>query len=222
MNIALFGGTFDPIHTGHLRAARTAVRKLRLGRVLFVPTGNPPHKNRRGMTPFVDRFAMVSLACGGEPRFVPSLLEAPRPDGRPQFSIATVRAVKRSLRPRDKLYFLIGVDAFHELHLWKDYKQLLDLVNFIVVSRPGFDSSETRKVLPGSHLRPGRRVKGDRIQLRNSTLYILRGVNETASSHEIRVLIRAGKSVTGLVPPPVEEYIVKEGLYRSGRSGRKS
>jgi nicotinate-nucleotide adenylyltransferase len=79
VNIALFGGTFDPIHSGHLWAAKAAARKFRLDRILFVPSGNPPHKHRDRLTPFHHRFAMVALACAGDPRFVPSLLEAPRP-----------------------------------------------------------------------------------------------------------------------------------------------
>ncbi len=148
MNIALFGGTFDPIHSGHLRAAKVAARKFRLDRILFIPAGNPPHKHRDPLTPFPHRFAMVTLACQGDPRFVPSLLEVPRADGRHHYSVTTARAVKSSLAPDDHLYFLLGLDAFLDLPHWKAYRRLFDLVDFIVVSRPGFGTREILKVAP--------------------------------------------------------------------------
>lgn len=221
MNIALFGGTFDPIHTGHLRAAKVAARRFRLDQVLFIPTGNPPHKVRNQLTPFPDRFAMVALACARERRFVPTLLEAPKPDGRPHYSITTVRAVKATLQSNDRFYFLLGVDAFLDLRQWKDYRQLLDLVDFIVVSRPGFESKAIWKVLPRELVAPDRAdARSDTVPLHKSTLFVLRGVKETVASREIREAVRAGRPVTGLVPPLVEEYILKEGLYRPAKSGR--
>jgi len=268
VNIALFGGTFDPIHTGHVQAARAAARKFRLDRIFFVPTGKPPHKHGDHLTSFPQRYAMTVLACAGEPRLIPSLLEAPTPEGKPCYSIDTVRKVRRSLRKSDRLFFLIGVDAFLELPHWKEYRRLLDLVDFIVVSRPGFDSDEIRKVVADAMTASGvalhhtlvpssarrgvsrdvldhpsvspsvreivsaalldhpsapsstrRGLRGgaaqpDTIQLRHSTLHVLRGVHMPVASHAIRKAIGAGRSVTGLVPPLVEEYILKEGLYR--------
>src|SRR5215470_20326673 len=101
VNIALFGGTFDPIHAGHLRAAKVAARKFRLGKILFVPSGNPPHKHRDRLTPFAHRFAMVTLACQGDRRFVPSLLEAPMAGRRPHYSVETAQSVSRGLTPED-------------------------------------------------------------------------------------------------------------------------
>jgi len=235
VNIALFGGTFDPIHAGHVQAARAAARKFSLDRVLFIPTGNPPHKYHDRLTPFSHRYGMVVLACAGDQRLIPSLLEAPTPEGKPCYSIDTVRRVRRSLRKSDRLFFLIGVDAFLELPYWKEYRRLLDLVDFIVVSRPGFDVNEIRKVVPEAMtssagvprrtLLPSPVSRGSRdsagrpdvIRLRRSTLYILPGVHMAAASHEIRKAVAAGRSVTGLVPPLVEEYILKEGLYRPRR-----
>ena len=240
MNIALFGGTFDPIHTGHVQAARAAVRKFRLDRVLLIPTGKPPHKHGDRLTSFGQRFGMVVLACAGDPRLVPSLLEAPTPVGEPCYSIDTVRRVRRTLRKGDRLFFLVGVDAFLDLPYWKDYRQLLDLVDFIVVSRPGFDADQIRKVaeavavapsgdprrqslVPSSAGRGLKRGTGkpDTIRLRRSTLHILRRVHMPVASHAIRKAIGAGRSVTGLVPPLVEEYILKEGLYRPRRGGNQ-
>ncbi len=221
MNIALFGGTFDPIHAGHLRAARAAARRFRLDRILFIPAGNPPHKYRDRLTPFPHRYAMVALACAGERQFVPSLLEAPKRDGRPHYSIDTVRRLKKSMRAKDRIYFLIGVDAFLDLPHWKQYRRLLETVNFIVVSRPGFSSREIWEILPkGVALRAGGRHSPNEIRLRRTTLHVLSGVNSAVASHQIRKAVRAGCGVAGLVPPLVEEYILKEGLYRPGRGGR--
>ena len=220
MNIALFGGTFDPIHAGHLRAAEAAARKFRLDRVLLVPSGNPPHKYRDRLTLFHHRFAMVALACAGDARFVASLLEAPRPDGRPHFSIDTARAVKRSLSPHDHLFFLLGADAFLDLPHWKEYRRLLQTANFIVVSRPAFSSHEIWKTVPRSLLRSARGTASpEKIRMKRTTLHVLRGVDVPVASRDIREAIRAGRRVTGLVPPLVEQYIVKEGLYRPARTG---
>ena len=221
MNIALFGGTFDPIHAGHVQAARAAARKFRLDRVLLVPTGNPPHKYGDRLTSFPQRYGMVVLACAGDPRLIPSLLEAPTPEGKPCYSIDTVRKVRRSLHKSDRLFFLIGVDAFLELPYWKEYRRLLDSVDFIVVSRPGFDANEIRKVLPEMMTASGGAPNGpDTIRLRRSSLHVLRGVHMPVASHALRKAIGAGRSVTGFVPPLVEEYILKEGLYRPRRGGK--
>jgi nicotinate-nucleotide adenylyltransferase len=238
VNIALFGGTFDPVHAGHVQAAHAAARKFRLDRVLFIPTGNPPHKHGDRLTSFPERYSMVVLACAGDQRLIPSLLEAPTPEGEPCYSIDTVRKVRRSLHKSDRLFFLIGVDAFLELPSWKEYRRLLDLVDFIVVSRPGFDANEIRKVVQEAMVASGgtphhplvpssvrRGLRGgagrpDVIRLRRSTLHVLRGVHMPVASRDIREAIGSGRSVTGLVPPLVEEYILKEGLYRPHRGGK--
>jgi nicotinate-nucleotide adenylyltransferase len=219
VRIAFFGGTFDPIHNGHLRAAEAAARRFRLDRVLFVPSGNPPHKTPNHLTPFAHRLNMVTLACAGRARFVPSLVESPRADGRPHYSIETVRRLRRSLGARDNLYFLIGIDAFQDLPQWKDYRRLLELVDFIVVSRPGYSDSMIADTLP-RELRGTQQGRRHAIPLRRSTLHILRGLYVPASSSAIRRAVEAGRRVSGLVPPLVEEYIRKEGLYRSRRAGR--
>jgi len=223
VNIALFGGTFDPIHTGHVQAARAAARRFKLDQVLFIPTGRPPHKQGDHLTPFPHRYGMTVLACAGDRRLIPSLLEAPTAEDKPFYSIDTVRKVRRSLGENDRLFFLIGVDAFLELPHWKEYRRLLDLVDFIVVSRPGFDVDEIRKVVPEEMTRPGGALHNpratsparrlDTIRLRRSTLYVLKGVHMHVASHAIRQAVGSGRSVTGLVPRLVEEYILKEGLY---------
>jgi len=246
VNIALFGGTFDPIHSGHLRAAKAAASKFGLARVLFVPSAYPPHKHANRLTPFPHRFAMVALACAGDSRFIPSLLEAPTRDARPQYSVTTVDRVKRSLGgAKDRLFFLIGVDAFLDLPQWKDHRRLLDMVDFIVVSRPGFDARKIWSVLPADRTREARgeglvRAKAGigrsrleardselaarawprLIRFRQTTLHILEGVHVPVASRDIREAVRARRRIAGLVPPVVEKYILKEGLYAQKAAGR--
>lgn len=213
MNIAFFGGAFDPIHVGHLRAARAASRKFRLNRVLFVPSGNPPHKRVGNLAPFVHRFAMTALACAGEPKFVPSLLEAP--GRRPQYSVETTRALKRELDIRDHLYFLMGVDAFLDLPQWKDPQRLLDQTDFIIVSRPGFHIRKIMSVIPEQMIKQAPHPeRSETILLRRSKVCVLSGVHVPVASSDLRAALRRGRPVTGLIPPLVEEYIMKEDVYR--------
>ena len=243
MNIALFGGTFDPIHSGHLRAARAAARRLQLDRVLFIPSRRPPHKISNHLTDFPHRYAMVALACAGEPRFIPSLLEAPTSDGSPRYSVYTARAVKHTLGPKDRLFFLIGVDALLDLQHWRDYRDLLNLVNFVVVTRPGFDAHKIWEVLPGDMTapdhRPGQTVaslstegqsslreagnlrKSETLQLPQTVLHILSGVHAPIASRDIRQAVFAGRPIHGLVPVLVAKYIAKERLYRRKAESRR-
>src|SRR5215470_2403873 len=116
MRVALFGGTFDPVHLGHLAVARAAAEKFDLARVYFVPADLPPHKQKRKLTDFQHRFAMLALATADDPRFVASLLDAHT--GEPNYSLETVRRLKSVLRKSDKLFFLIGIDAFRDISNW--------------------------------------------------------------------------------------------------------
>ena len=207
MKIALFGGTFDPIHLGHLKAAAAAVRRYGLHRVLFIPSGRPPHKSRAPLTAFDHRYSMVSLACAGNPRFIPSLLEAPKAEKRVCYTVDTVRGVRRKLKSSDELYFLIGIDAFQDIHTWRNWRQLFPLVSFIVVSRPGFASIRDRE--------PARKE----LASTGPTLHYLNGIRETASARAIRQAARRSGSLTKWVPGPVAEYIRKERLYSPKGAG---
>ncbi len=149
--IALFGGTFDPIHIGHLAVARAAERRFHLDEIHFIPTGRPPHKHRAGMASYADRYAMTSIACADHPRFVPSLAEAGAgQSGRETFySVDTVRHYKqRHHSTGAHFYFLLGADSFLDIPNWKDYETLLGLCDFIVASRPGFNVAALRLVIP--------------------------------------------------------------------------
>jgi nicotinate-nucleotide adenylyltransferase len=215
VKIAIFGGTFDPIHSGHVQAAKAAARHLHLNKVLFVPTGCPPHKTANGLTDYHHRYAMVALACAEDSRFVPSTLESPELHPGPHYSVDTVRRARRMLKPGDRLYFLIGLDALLDLRHWKQFRQLLGLTDFIVVSRPGFETREVERALPRSMLDQRPRKSSHQIRLRNSTVYILPDVEVPVASSGLRRVIQQKGDVTGMVPPVVEQYILKQGLYRT-------
>ncbi len=219
--IALFGGTFDPIHIGHLAVARAAERRFHLDEIHFIPTGRPPHKHRRGMACYADRYAMVALACADHPRFIASLAESGADHfGRETcYSVDTVRHFKQKLHGTGAhLYFLLGADSFLDIPTWKDYETLLGLCDFIVVSRPGFHLDALRLVIPPElFARPGvadAPLDPRAIALRRTTIYVLDTVSSHVSATEVRHRLDTHKSVHGLVPPRVEEYITKQALYR--------
>src|SRR5579872_3196443 len=149
MNTALFGGTFDPIHNGHIAVAAAAADRFRLGRILFAPAGIPPLKESVAITPFLHRYAMVCLATARDHRFVPSLADVSPPgQNEPNYSLHTVRRVKKSLAPSDRLFFLVGIDAFLHIGKWHKPEELLEECEFIVASRPGFNLDDLASALP--------------------------------------------------------------------------
>jgi nicotinate-nucleotide adenylyltransferase len=218
--IALFGGTFDPVHSGHIAVARAAERRFHLDCVFIIPSSRPPHKSSAELCAFEHRFAMVALACSAHRRFVPSLAEANVNGASSQifYSIDTVRRFRQQFnRPGDRLFFIMGADSFLDLHAWKDYEELLQLCNFVVANRPGFRIGALREVIPPALLAPGA-AKASRdsrvIPLRDTSVYVLETVASHVSATDIRQRVERGRSVHGLVPPGVEEYISKQALYR--------
>ncbi len=214
-SIALFGGTFDPVHAGHIAVAQAAQRRFHLDGVHFIPSSRPPHKSRSELTPFVHRYAMVALACADHRGFLPSLAEAPMDGAMPPFfyTVDTVRRFRRA-HPDDHIYFIVGADQFLEIPTWKSYETLLDLCDFIIASRPGFRIDALRLVIPPEKL--GRVPANDphKIALRKSTIHLLTTVSSHVSSTEIRDRLEQQKSIHGLVPPRVEEYIQGQALYK--------
>ena len=185
--VCLFGGTFDPIHCAHLQIAQETVRNFHLDEVLFIPAGNPPHKQDTQVTPFEDRFAMVALATAPYPRFIASRLEEGLAKS---FTIDTVRRLRAESRERAEFFFLIGADAFNEIESWREWQQLITLIEFIVVARPG----DTYRV-----------PEGARVQK-------LEGLALPVSSSSIRSRIRAGEPTPEL-PQAVRAFIEERGLY---------
>jgi nicotinate-nucleotide adenylyltransferase len=225
MNFALFGGTFDPIHRGHLKVARAAAERFELKEVWFVPADIPPHKQTAPVTSYFHRYSMVALALAGEPDFLPSLLEAPDPEAhiepRPSYSVETVRRVKAGLRKRDRMYFLIGIDAFRDIAKWHQAEALLQECEFIIAARPGYSLTDVASSLP-RNLRPGaaelrqvRKLQPEApLQFSGVTLHLLPETHEDVSATQIRAAAKRRTGLKKLVPDAVAEYIQKEHLYR--------
>jgi nicotinate-nucleotide adenylyltransferase len=256
MNIGFFGGSFDPIHRGHMALARAAAERYGLRQVLFVTAGVPPHKQEHPLTPFIHRYAMVALATQEEKSFVPSLAEEPvevrgeRAEGRgkpvrarsgsaakdagargaaeataaPQanYTIDTVRRVKAGLKKADRLFLLIGIDAFRDIAKWREARALLGECEFVVASRPGYSLRDVAEALP-EELRPPETVTrpfhkqpatGDLV-LPGVTLHLLEGVQQNVAATTIRAAAAQGKPLARWVDPRVGDYIRKMGLYRA-------
>ncbi len=225
MNIALFGGTFDPIHRGHITVAHAAIAALELKQVWFVPADIPPHKQKTPITSFYHRYAMVSLALAGQKELIPSLVEAPdlnaAGERKPSYSLETVRRVKKSLGKSDRLYFLIGMDAFKDIAKWYKAEELLAECEFIIAARPGFSLADVASSLP-QKLRPAanitklfrqQKIEGPLV-LPGATLHMLPETHEKVSATQIRAAAEKGAALKRLVPDAVAEYIQKEKLYR--------
>jgi nicotinate-nucleotide adenylyltransferase len=212
--IALFGGTFDPPHRGHMAIARAAADALQLDQVLFAPTGRQPLKLKSDPTSFADRLAMVAAACADansdaastpsnrSVRFTPTDLDAPRPNDLPNYTVDTLAAL-RALHPLDTLFSLAGADSFLTLYHWREPQRLLDLAEWIVVTRPGYPLTD--ESLAPLHLTPDQRVR----------VHVLTGIAEDVSATALRDRLRHGDPCVDLLSPSVARYIAEHHLYRS-------
>lgn len=212
--ICLFGGTFDPVHLGHVRAAAEVASIFTLDKVMFIPSHIPPHKAGAVIAPAEDRLAMVELACREDLRFVASDMEV-RAE-RTSYSVLTVSQVRETY-PRARVFFLIGIDAFLEIGTWREYRRLFELCSFIVMSRPGCDLSRTASALDGELAALTAPVTGEgkpAPETESSFRVFPVSIRPQAiSSTDIRERVRTGRSVDGLVPPLVLEYIERRDLY---------
>jgi nicotinate-nucleotide adenylyltransferase len=198
VKLGIFGGTFDPVHRGHIAVAAAAAERFGLGRVLLIPSGSPPHKLTPAGAPYEDRYRMVELACADEARLEPSRLEAPDGDPEPDYSIDTIERVRAGLAPGDELFFILGADAFAEITLWRRWQEVMRLVEFIVVSRPGADTGQAPA---------------------EARVHWLDDVHVPASSTEIREQLRNGEGVGDRLPPAVLNYVREHGLYGCAAAG---
>jgi nicotinate-nucleotide adenylyltransferase len=190
------GGTFDPIHLGHLVAAEEARLRLPLERVIFIPNGSPPHKKDYDVTPAEARYDMVALATASNPFFEVSRIEIDRPG--PSYSADTVQQLKETLDPTTKLYFITGADAILELLTWHRPRRLAELCELVAVMRPGYEIEPLEGVI-GPDL-------ADRVR-------VLRVPGVEVSSTELRRRAAAGESLRYLTPPSVVSYIEGHHLY---------
>ncbi|MBW1886839.1 MAG: nicotinate-nucleotide adenylyltransferase [Deltaproteobacteria bacterium] len=213
LRLGILGGTFDPIHFGHLRVAEEMGEEMELEKVYLIPGALPPHKDRKPITPFYHRLAMTQMAAQDSP-----VLETLDLEGRRQgfsYTIETLKKIHQIHRSNLELFFIIGMDAFQEIKTWKDYKKLFDYANFVVIKRPGFPSQELESFL--FSLGVGFKRESDSrnfITPSGNTLIYQETILMDISSTNIREMVATGKSIRFLVPEPVRSYMMEKGLYR--------
>jgi nicotinate-nucleotide adenylyltransferase len=221
MRIAFFGGTFDPPHRGHLAIAQAAADRLQLDCVLFAPVGNQPLKQNSSVASFEDRVAMVRLAIARNRQFELSLIDAPRPDDHPNYTVDTIQRLKESFQPEDQLFCLVGADSFLSLPHWYRAADLIFACDFIIAGRPGFDFRNTDKTLPENvHVLgvPRHEPGYSAVCVTNdagwsSTLYFLPDLREEVSATEVRTALADHHVDNNALPPAVAEYIRAHHLY---------
>jgi nicotinate-nucleotide adenylyltransferase len=220
MRIGLFGGTFDPIHIGHLKAAAEVQETFALNKIMFIPSALPPHKTTDGVTKAESRIEMTRLAVSDHPDFTVSNIELERTGI--SYTIDTVRYLMSTMGEATSFYFILGLDAFFEIETWKSYKTLFRLIPFIVMTRPFNEhqkESDVEKKIDlyiKSKISQGYRhnaLKSCFIHDDNQTISIFNVSPMEISSTEIRNLIQKGMPFQSLVPEKVESYIKSKGLY---------
>lgn len=199
-SVGIMGGTFDPVHMGHLVAAETARFEFNLDKVIFVPAGHPPHKESLSITPGEDRFAMTALAIQDNPGFEISRIELDRSG--PSFTLDTVTAFSREFGPLTRLFFITGADAILDILGWWKIAELMKQCYFVAATRPGYHTQELEEFLKNIPEEYMERV------------YPLRVPEMDISSTEIRKRLAIGKTVKYLLPERVLDYIYKNGLYQ--------
>jgi nicotinate-nucleotide adenylyltransferase len=199
LTLGIMGGTFDPIHLGHLVTAEEARQQFKLDHVIFMPSGFPPHKDQRSLTAKEHRYLMTMLAVVDNPYFTVSRLEIERDE--PSYTIDTVRRFYDLYRHNLKLYFITGADAIFGITTWKDHGELLETCSFIAASRPGYSFNKLRSIL------------GQEFQNVMKRIHLLEIPAMAISSTYIRQRVAQGRTIKYLTPEPVEQYIYKNHLY---------
>jgi nicotinate-nucleotide adenylyltransferase len=214
--IALYGGTFDPIHLGHLEVAREVSKLFEIEKVLFVPAQLAPHKTGRSVTAPIHRYAMLALATMDDPGCVISTFELDAPNRR--YTVDTVSHFKQSLGPDVDLYFIMGADSWSEITSWRDWKRLLAITNHIVVTRPGYEISDvappTDRVVD---MRSGATLKALNDSNSEPRVFLTDVVMKDVSATAIREMARGARfeELQALVPEAVIGYLKKYGIYRN-------
>lgn len=196
--LGVMGGTFDPIHFGHLLAAEEVRAGFNLEKVLFVPSGTPPHKNGKHVTGAIHRYTMTALAISGNPHFHVSTIEVDRPG--PSYTVDTITTLKSQLPIDTEILFITGADVIVDILSWKDTQRLLTLCEFVAVMRPGYSISGIDRVK-------------EQLGSLASRVHIFPATGLDISSSDIRERVKTGRPIKYLVPEPVEEYINKMGFY---------
>lgn len=213
MRIGILGGTFNPVHLGHLRAAEEVREKFNLDIIYFIPCNEPPHKSSSELISANHRLEMVRLALKGIPYLKPSDVEIKR--GGKSYSIDTIKYFLKKGVKSDKLFFILGDDAFADFKTWKNYREIIELCNFIIIHRPGYKGITLKKIFPLDLFKTLRYNKKKKCYITTSKrkLYLTEINGLSISSTMIRKLIKAKKSVRFLVPDHVVNYLHKTNLY---------
>ena len=214
MRLGLFGGTFNPIHLGHLRAAIEVREAFNLDKLLLIPSANPPHKTAHQVANAENRLEMVRLAVQGVPFLEASDVELTRPG--PSYTIETLRYFQDRFGSESDIHFIVGQDAFSEITTWKSYQALFVTAHFIVMTRP---RSKLRRLEDFIHTQISAEYKYDPTSNQYShsrwrTIFCLDITYLDISATKIREWIRRGLSIRFLVPDAVQSFIDKKGLYR--------
>ena len=215
--IGLLGGTFDPVHNGHLAVADHVQHTLKLDAIWFIPAALPPHKaghaDGRDISSFAHRYAMLEKAIAENSSFVITDIEAKR--SAPSYSIDTINILIPKIGEQADLFFIIGVDAFLEIDSWKQFKELPTLVNFVVISRTTYSQDKVGGVIRNNFTNYIYDPSHETWSSPDSKgTFILQHMEPVPiSSTDIRERVRDGKDITGLVPPAVEDYLKKQCLY---------
>lgn len=204
LRLGVMGGTFDPVHFGHLVTAEEALVQFNLDRVVFMPTGRPARKSHRDVTPAEHRYLMVVLATASNPDFEVSRLEIERPGA--TFTVDTMTSLRELHGPSAELFFISGADAVREILTWKDADRFAGLCTFIAATRPGYDADIAAS--------PKEQASGPLPDVEYMAVPAL-----AISSSDIRARVRDGRPIRYLLPESVVTYISKNGLYRGGRDG---
>lgn len=209
----LFGGTFNPVHWGHLRSAEEVREMFNLERVIFIPTNISPHKEPQELVSPHHRLAMLNLALEGNPFFETSDIELKRAGK--SYSIETVNHFKQTMQGHFTPFFIVGVDVFMEISTWKQYEELFSLCNFIVMTRPRYAIKELGQLLPHGVMSEFSCCPGERRFMHRSrfSIYLAEITAIDISSQAIRTQVKNGRSITYLLPRAVESYIGDHALY---------
>ena len=213
--IALYGGTFDPVHAGHVAVARRVSQLFEIEKVLFIPAQMAPHKIGRPVTEPIHRYAMLALATQDDPQLSISTFELDAPDRR--YTVDTVGHFQRVLGDSTELFFIMGADSWSEITTWREWERLLSMTNHIVVSRPGYEPVTTQVGRISERIVD---VRGGKSPVRTegaNKIFFTDVVMKDVSATSIRGLASEGSfaELTALVPGPVLEYIKKYGIYRT-------
>jgi len=215
VRVGLFGGTFNPVHWGHLRSAEEIRELFNLERVIFIPTNISPHKESQALVSPHHRLTMLNLALEGNPFFVASDIELKRAGT--SYSIETINYFKQTAHEECTPFFIVGVDAFLEIGTWKQYQKLFSLCNFIVMTRPRYEIKELHHLIPHQVKKEFSYCPEERRFIHSSqfSIYLAEITAIDISSQAIRTQVKNRRSVTYLLPHAVESYIEEHALYVS-------